>query len=148
MNCPYTCRLLGSAKISLTVMPSPRRMPPTPVFLILPWAAACGNRRAQSGRPAQVGDDGQVVRAVRLHGSGGDDAGGQAGGYQNVVDADARGIRRKSVTVAAAGEQVSVDESSRRRAEQLDFGGLRRGVEIADRKSTRLNSSHVKISYA
>src|SRR5690606_42120149 len=31
---------------------------------------------------------------------------------------------------------------------RLDFAGLQEGARVEDRKSTRLNSSHVKISYA
>src|SRR5690606_40018240 len=34
------------------------------------------------------------------------------------------------------------------RAQQRDQGGRARDDDLADRKSTRLNSSHVKISYA
>src|SRR5690606_41959925 len=45
---------------------------------------------------------------------------------------------------------AGVDERHRRRdAVQLcDLGAVVRGVRAQDRKSTRLNSSHVKISYA
>src|SRR5690606_40946267 len=57
----------------------------------------------------------------------------------------------KTLQLAAAGWQVTSLDASDRRLDMLRANLARTGLAatvIQDRKSTRLNSSHVKISYA
>src|SRR5690606_41543082 len=61
--------------------------------------------------------------------------------------------RRVSVSGLAAWMQRGVEELGARivivdHFHRMDFGTTSQNFRVADRKSTRLNSSHVKISYA
>src|SRR3989442_4577689 len=56
---------------------------------------------------------------------------------------DAKGSRKRNTTVAASGVSTA---ASVRKAPR--FGVLMAPERMEDRKSTRLNSSHVRISYA
>src|SRR5690349_22777025 len=64
------------------------------------------------------------------------------------------GARRRGAPSAAGARELRAGRPARRNIGGHEGGGLRRGdrrgrhAALVDRKSTRLNSSHVEISYA
>src|SRR5690606_39403357 len=61
--------------------------------------------------------------------------------FRSQARSEVRGVAHRAIRVAARADALGIGH-------EIDMLDLARHENLADRKSTRLNSSHVKISYA